>query len=106
MAFMIAGHQRWHFRVLEEKYYPLIESNNAILYHTHSSYYLHFVHLSAQNESNDLMKTKIVALLNLKNYKEIYALGDEKFRKDVTENQLLELLKGTAELGKQRKRNY
>lgn len=29
MAFMIAGHQRWHFRVLEEKYYPLIESNNA-----------------------------------------------------------------------------
>ncbi len=24
MAFMIAGHQRWHFRVLEEKYYPLL----------------------------------------------------------------------------------
>lgn len=25
MAFMIPGHQRWHFRVLEEKYYPLIQ---------------------------------------------------------------------------------
>lgn len=25
MAFMIAGHQRWHFRVVEEKYYPLID---------------------------------------------------------------------------------
>jgi DinB superfamily len=24
MAFMIAGHQRWHFKVLEEKYYGLI----------------------------------------------------------------------------------
>lgn len=24
MAFMIAGHQRWHFKVLEEKYFPLI----------------------------------------------------------------------------------
>ncbi len=24
MAFMIAGHQRWHFRVLEEKYYGLL----------------------------------------------------------------------------------
>lgn len=24
MAFMIAGHQRWHFRVLEERYYPLL----------------------------------------------------------------------------------
>ena len=59
--------------------------------------------LKAQNEGNDLMKTKIIALLNLKNYKEIYALGDEKFRQDVTENQLLELLKGTAELGKTKK---
>lgn len=25
MGFMIAGHQRWHFKVLEEKYYPLLE---------------------------------------------------------------------------------
>jgi hypothetical protein len=25
LGFMLAGHQRWHFRVLEEKYYPLIE---------------------------------------------------------------------------------
>ncbi len=24
MAFMIAGHQRWHMKVLEEKYYPLL----------------------------------------------------------------------------------
>lgn len=24
MAYMIAGHQRWHFKVLEEKYYPLL----------------------------------------------------------------------------------
>lgn len=26
MAFMIAGHQRWHFKVLEEKYYPLLNN--------------------------------------------------------------------------------
>jgi len=25
LGFMLAGHQRWHFRVLEEKYYPLIK---------------------------------------------------------------------------------
>lgn len=24
MGFMIPGHQRWHFKVLEEKYYPLL----------------------------------------------------------------------------------
>ncbi len=24
LGFMLAGHQRWHFRVLEEKYYPLL----------------------------------------------------------------------------------
>lgn len=24
MAFMIAGHQRWHFKVLEERYYPML----------------------------------------------------------------------------------
>jgi hypothetical protein len=24
MAYMIVGHQRWHFKVVEEKYYPLI----------------------------------------------------------------------------------
>jgi len=24
MGFMIPGHQRWHFRVLEEKYFPLL----------------------------------------------------------------------------------
>jgi hypothetical protein len=24
LGFMLAGHQRWHFRVLEEKYFPLI----------------------------------------------------------------------------------
>jgi len=24
LGFMLAGHQRWHFRTLEEKYYPLI----------------------------------------------------------------------------------
>lgn len=26
MSFMIAGHQRWHFKVLEERYYPLLEN--------------------------------------------------------------------------------
>jgi len=26
LGFMLAGHQRWHFRVLEEKYYPLLEA--------------------------------------------------------------------------------
>jgi DinB superfamily len=25
MAFMMAGHQRWHFKILEERYYPLLE---------------------------------------------------------------------------------
>lgn len=25
MAFIIAGHQRWHFKVLEERYFPLLE---------------------------------------------------------------------------------
>jgi hypothetical protein len=24
LGFMLAGHQRWHFRVLEEKYYPMV----------------------------------------------------------------------------------
>jgi hypothetical protein len=24
MAFCMAGHQRWHFRILEERYYPLL----------------------------------------------------------------------------------
>lgn len=26
LGFMLAGHQRWHFRVLEEKYYPLLHT--------------------------------------------------------------------------------
>ncbi|MBP6623953.1 MAG: DinB family protein [Chitinophagaceae bacterium] len=26
LAFMLAGHQRWHFKVLQERYYPLLES--------------------------------------------------------------------------------
>ncbi len=26
LGFMLAGHQRWHFKVLEERYYPLIEA--------------------------------------------------------------------------------
>lgn len=25
LGFMLAGHQRWHFRVLENKYYPLVQ---------------------------------------------------------------------------------
>lgn len=25
LGFMLAGHQRWHFRVLEERYYPLLD---------------------------------------------------------------------------------
>jgi DinB superfamily len=27
MAFMIAGHQRWHFRIVDEKYFPLLATN-------------------------------------------------------------------------------
>lgn len=27
IGFCMAGHQRWHMRTLEEKYYPLLESN-------------------------------------------------------------------------------
>ncbi len=26
LGFMLAGHQRWHFRVLEERYYPLLDA--------------------------------------------------------------------------------
>lgn len=26
LGFMLAGHQRWHFRTLSEKYYPLLEA--------------------------------------------------------------------------------
>ena len=26
LAFMLAGHQRWHFKVLEERYYPMLDS--------------------------------------------------------------------------------
>lgn len=26
LGFMLAGHQRWHFKVLEEKYYPLLQN--------------------------------------------------------------------------------
>lgn len=26
LGFMLAGHQRWHFKVLEDKYYPLVEA--------------------------------------------------------------------------------
>jgi hypothetical protein len=25
LGFMLAGHQRWHFKVLEERYYPLLQ---------------------------------------------------------------------------------
>jgi len=28
IAFMLAGHQRWHFRVVEEKYLPLLSTSN------------------------------------------------------------------------------
>lgn len=27
LGFMLAGHQRWHFKVLEEKYFPLLQNN-------------------------------------------------------------------------------
>lgn len=30
LGFMLAGHQRWHFRVLEEKYYPLLNASNHV----------------------------------------------------------------------------
>lgn len=26
LGFMLAGHQRWHFRTLEDKYYPLLQA--------------------------------------------------------------------------------
>lgn len=26
LGFMLAGHQRWHFKVIEEKYYPLLNN--------------------------------------------------------------------------------
>jgi hypothetical protein len=25
IGFLIAGHQRWHWKVIEEKYFPLLE---------------------------------------------------------------------------------
>lgn len=28
LGFMLAGHQRWHFRVMEEKYYPLLKTEH------------------------------------------------------------------------------
>ncbi len=27
LGFMLAGHQRWHFKVFEERYYPLLNQN-------------------------------------------------------------------------------
>jgi len=26
LGFMLAGHQRWHFKIIEEKYYPLVNT--------------------------------------------------------------------------------
>ncbi|MGH2667371.1 DinB family protein [Flavobacterium sp.] len=31
MAFMIPGHQRWHFKVVEERYFPLLELKSQLL---------------------------------------------------------------------------
>jgi CubicO group peptidase (beta-lactamase class C family) len=49
---------------------------------------------------NDLVKDKIVTLLNQNDYTGIYGLANSSFKKDVKKEQLVNLLEGTAELGK------
>jgi hypothetical protein len=29
MAFMIAGHQRWHFKIMDERYFPLLQDTES-----------------------------------------------------------------------------
>jgi CubicO group peptidase (beta-lactamase class C family) len=58
---------------------------------------------NAQTEklsNNDIVKDKIVSLLNQSDYKGVYNLAKSSFKKDVKEDQLINLLQGTAELGK------
>jgi CubicO group peptidase (beta-lactamase class C family) len=50
--------------------------------------------------NTDIVKDKIVTLLNQNDYKGIYNLAKSNFKSDVKEEQLVTLLQGTAELGK------
>ncbi|MCU0436514.1 MAG: beta-lactamase family protein [Raineya sp.] len=49
---------------------------------------------------NDNLKNKIVDLLNKNDYKGVYNLADISFKKEITEEQLVNFLTGTADLGK------
>lgn len=50
--------------------------------------------------NNDIVKDKIITLLNQNDYKGIYNLAKSSFKSDVTEEQLVNLLQGTSNLGK------
>ncbi len=50
--------------------------------------------------NNDIVKDKIVSLLNQSDYKGVYNLAKSTFKQDIKEEQLINLLQGTAELGK------
>jgi CubicO group peptidase (beta-lactamase class C family) len=50
--------------------------------------------------NNDIVKDIIVSLLNQSDYKGVYNLAKSDFKKDVKEEQLVNLLQGTAEFGK------
>jgi CubicO group peptidase (beta-lactamase class C family) len=61
------------------------------------------VQTQAQTEklsNNDIVKDKIVSFLNQSDYKGVYDLANSNFKSDVKEEQLINLLQGTAELGK------
>jgi CubicO group peptidase (beta-lactamase class C family) len=61
------------------------------------------VQIQAQTEKlpeNDIVKDKIVSLLNQGDYKGVYNLAKSSFKSDVKEEQLINLIQGTAELGK------
>jgi CubicO group peptidase (beta-lactamase class C family) len=50
--------------------------------------------------NNDVVKDKIVLLLNQSDYKGVYNLAKSNFKSNIKEEQLVNLLQGTAELGK------
>lgn len=50
--------------------------------------------------NNDIVKDKIVSLLNQNDYKGVYNLAKSSFKSDVTEEQLVNILQGTSDLGK------
>lgn len=58
---------------------------------------------TAQNKktsNNDNVKNKIVDLLNKNDYKGVYNLADISFKKEITEEQLVNFLAGTTDFGK------